>query len=98
MLQTCDYAVPCHGTACPDPACMQAATLVQGRATPRTSRCSLTLHSGQLSVERLSQEAQPLLQLGMPWRAPVEQPPAGITAESAVIQVCQNVPSSDAMT
>ncbi len=46
-----------------------------------------TVHSGQLSVERLSQEAQPLLQLGMPWRAPVEQPPAGITAESPVIQV-----------
>jgi hypothetical protein len=46
-----------------------------------------TIHSGQLSVERLSREAQPLLQLGMPWRAPVEQPPAGLTAESPVIRV-----------
>ena len=46
-----------------------------------------TVHSGQLSVVRLSQEAQPLLQLGMPWRAPDDQLPDGITAESAVIQV-----------
>ena len=57
-----------------------------------------TVHSGQLSVERLSREAQPLLQLGMPWRAPVEQPPVGITAASPVIQVRQNDLPSDAMT
>jgi Phenazine biosynthesis-like protein len=49
-----------------------------------------TVYSGQLSVERLSREAQPLLQLGMPWWAPVDRPPAGITAESALIQVRQD--------
>jgi Phenazine biosynthesis-like protein len=47
-----------------------------------------TVHSGQLSVQRLSREAQPLLQLGMPWRAPDDPPPNGITADSPVIQVC----------
>lgn len=46
-----------------------------------------TVRSGQLSVRRLSQEAQPLLQLGMPWRGPDNPPPEGVTADSEVIQV-----------
>ncbi len=45
-----------------------------------------TIHSGQLSVKRLGAEARPLLQLGMPLRAPDDPPPAGIALDSEFVQ------------
>lgn len=46
-----------------------------------------TVHSGQLSVRRMTQEAQPLMQLGMPWRAPDDPLPDGLTPKSPLIKV-----------
>lgn len=64
-----------------------AAALIQGEGHPADTPLLFdTVHSGQLSVRRMTQEAQPLLQLGMPWRAPDDPLPNIITPESPLIK------------
>lgn len=46
-----------------------------------------TVHSGQLAVRRLKREPQPLLQLDMPFRPPLDPLPAGIGLDSELVKV-----------